>query len=109
MSTIARLEHINFTVSDAKSTATRLCKIFGWKIRWSGPSIHEGYSVHVGGKDNYLALYTPKSFAKNMRNNYAELNDLNHVGIVVDDLDAAERKVIKAGYIPNSHQDYEPG
>jgi hypothetical protein len=34
---------------------------------------------------------------------------LNHIGIVVDGLDAVEQKVIARGYVPNSHQDYEPG
>ena len=34
---------------------------------------------------------------------------LNHVGLVVDDLDAAEAVVIAAGLEPFSHADYEPG
>ena len=34
---------------------------------------------------------------------------LNHISIVVNGLDAVEQKVIARGYVPNSHQDYEPG
>ena len=109
MSATARLEHVNVTVSNANAAAASLCKIFDWTIRWSGPSIHAGHSVHVGGKDNYLALYTPQSLSKNRLNNYTQVNGLNHIGIVVDDLDAAERKVVDAGYEPKSHYDYEPG
>ena len=33
---------------------------------------------------------------------------MNHLAVVVDDLDEIEAKVIAAGYRPNSHQDYEP-
>jgi catechol 2,3-dioxygenase-like lactoylglutathione lyase family enzyme len=34
---------------------------------------------------------------------------LNHVGLVVDDLDAAEAVVIAAGLEPFNHADYAPG
>ena len=34
---------------------------------------------------------------------------LNHIGVVVDDLNAVEARVVKAGYTPRSHADYEPG
>jgi hypothetical protein len=34
---------------------------------------------------------------------------LNHVAIVVDDLDATEAKIIAAGYETLNHGDYEPG
>lgn len=105
----AYLEHLNITVGDADKTAQRLCKIFDWSIRWSGPSIHGGRSVHVGSDSHYLALYNKVPEADEIRANYSTPNGLNHIGIVVDDLDDAEARVIKAGYIPFSHQDYEPG
>jgi len=34
---------------------------------------------------------------------------LNHVGILVDDLDAMERQVKAAGLHPFAHADYDPG
>jgi hypothetical protein len=34
---------------------------------------------------------------------------LNHIGVVVEDLNAAEARVIAAGFMPRSHTDYEPG
>jgi len=34
---------------------------------------------------------------------------LNHVGLLVDDLDAAERVVREYGFEPWGHDDYEPG
>ena len=93
--TTARLEHVNFTVPDPKKTAGWLCELFGWKIRWEGGSIHNGFTVHVGGEDSYFAIYTgpnhdPKA---GVDTSYNQIGGLNHVGIVVDDLDQIEAKV----------------
>ena len=107
--TEATLEHANVTVADAKATAARLCAMFDWKIRWEGASIHEGYSVHVGGENSYLALYTPKVQPDKAAESYFALNGLNHLGITVDDISSAEERVKAAGYEPYSHADYEPG
>ena len=40
---------------------------------------------------------------------YSKGQPLNHIGLVVDDLDAAERVVLAAGLESFSHDDYEPG
>ena len=42
------LEHVNLTVSDPRQTAQMLEMIFGWKIRWEGPSLHGGRTIHIG-------------------------------------------------------------
>ncbi|WP_419909464.1 VOC family protein [Hoeflea sp.] len=105
----AMLEHVNFTVSDPIATANRLCDLFGWHIRWQGPAIDGGMSVHVGAKDSYLALYTPGKAIDAKTSSYRMTGGLNHVGVVVDDLDAVEKKVVAAGFEPHSHADYEPG
>jgi predicted enzyme related to lactoylglutathione lyase len=34
---------------------------------------------------------------------------MNHVAIVVDDLDATEKKILASGRKTHSHADYEPG
>ena len=34
---------------------------------------------------------------------------VNHFGILVDDLDATEQKILAAGYRTHSHQTYDPG
>lgn len=105
----AQLEHVNLTVTNALATADRLCDLFGWKIRWQGNSIHEGYTVHVGSENSYLALYTRKQLSETAGNTYVTRGGLNHIAIVVDDLDATEQKVLDAGYKTTSHADYEPG
>jgi catechol 2,3-dioxygenase-like lactoylglutathione lyase family enzyme len=65
-----------------------------------------GWTIHLGSKDQYLALYTPGE-AQSAR--FAKGVPLNHVGLVVDDLATAERVVIEAGLEPFGHGDYTPG
>jgi len=107
----ARIEHINLTVSDPDITAKMLVELFDWRIRWSGEAIHGGYSVHVGGLDTYVALYNSGQSPVSMpsEGSHNSLMALNHLGIVVDDLDGTERKVKQAGFDTYSHADYEPG
>lgn len=105
----AQLEHANYTVSDTAETARWMSAVFGWNIRWEGGSIHDGHSVHVGSDDTYLALYRPPTDLNPKPDNYNCLAGLNHIAVVVDDLDATERAVRQEGFEPHSHQDYEPG
>ena len=105
----ARLEHVNITVEDPKDTAERLCRLFGWHIRWQGPSIMGGHSVHVGTEDTYLAVYNPGTLDGTATRRYRDLGGMNHVGVVVDDLDDAAARVTAEGYTPRDHADYEPG
>lgn len=107
---MAHLEHINITVADLDATAALFADLFGWHVRWEGASIYEGRSLHIGGQDTYVALYTgPTQPAENTDNSYQRRAALNHIGVVVDDLDAVEAKVKARGYQAYSHQDYEPG
>ncbi len=105
----ACLEHTNLTVSDPDATAAWMCDLFGWHIRWAGDAISSGRSVHVGTDDRYLALYTPKSAAQSGTSSYDIVGGLNHIGLVVDDIDVAETRVKAAGFEPINHADYEPG
>lgn len=102
------LEHVNITVSDPQKTADMLHELFGWKVRWSGPSKDNGITYHVGNDDNYIAIYSKGGHAT-PRDSYETPGGLNHIGIVVDDLDATEAKVKAAGFTPHNHADYEPG
>lgn len=97
------LEHVNITVSDPHKTASMLETLFDWKIRWEGPAMMGGYTVHVGSPEAYVAVYS------NGRSPAQARGRLNHIGVVVDDLDEVEGRVIAAGYKPHNHGDYEPG
>ncbi len=105
-----KIEHVNFTVSDPKATAALLGDIFGWRVRWEGEAISGGYTVHVGDDSDYVALYSgPGGRQSPAQDNYAQLGGLNHVGVLVEDLEACEARVRAAGFEPHSHADYEPG
>ena len=105
----ARLEHVNVTVSDIDKTAAMLETLFGWRIRWCGAAINGGETAHVGRKDEYVAIFQPQSQVAPKNDSYATRGGLNHIAVVVSDLDATERDVIAAGYTPVNHGNYEPG
>jgi catechol 2,3-dioxygenase-like lactoylglutathione lyase family enzyme len=106
---MAILEHANVTVTDPAATAAWLGEVFGWHIRWHGEAIHGGTTYHVGGADSYVALYTPSVELNDGPQTYTTQGALNHIGVVVDDLDAAEARVAAQGFKPHNHADYEPG
>jgi catechol 2,3-dioxygenase-like lactoylglutathione lyase family enzyme len=99
------LEHANITVSDPDRSSALLQKLCGWHERWRGPSQLGGWTIHVGNDRDYLAVYTNEGRG----GPYAKGAPLNHIGVVVDDLDAAEKIVVEAGLVPMNHGDYEPG
>ena len=107
------LEHANFSVSDPRKTADMLCELFDWRIRWSGDAINGGTTFHVGGPsergDSYVAVYARKGMRAAPPNDYQTVGGLNHIGVVVEDLDAVEAKVLAAGFKTTNHGDYEPG
>ena len=106
--TLNFIEHINITVGNPDLTAAYLIRIFDWHIRWRGHAAKGGNTIHVGNDQFYLAVYA-------LELNQGEVlghkkgQPLNHIGIVVDDLDETERRVIAEGYEPHSHDDYDPG
>ena len=105
----AILEHVNITVSDPVKTANRLCDLFGWYIRWQGEAKMGGTTVHVGSDDSYIAVYSLGVPTDPETETYAMRGGLNHVGVLVEDLDCTEDRVLKAGYKTHSHADYDPG
>lgn len=106
--TSPRIEHVNVTVTDPERVAALMTALFDWRVRWSGPARDCGRSIHVGSEDHYVALYTGDREHYGAED-FAKGRPLNHIGIVVDDLDAVERRVIAAGLQPFAHADYAPG
>lgn len=105
----AFLEHVNVTVSDPDKTAQRLVDLFGWHIRWKGEARNGGTTIHVGSDASYIAVYSLGTPAGTKEDSYGTKGALNHIGIVVDDIDATEARIKKAGYHTHNHGDYEPG
>lgn len=106
--TKATLEHANITVSDPQRSAALLRDLFGWHIRWEGPAMLGGHTIHIGTDDSYVALYT-NADVRVADPAFNKGEPLNHIGVTVDDLDAVEAKVVAAGLEPFNHGDYEPG
>ena len=100
-----RIEHVNLTVTDIARSAALFEKLLGWRQRWRGAAMNGGETIHVGEEDTYLALYTDRRD----HTGQAKSRPLNHVGLLVDDLDAAERIVAEHGLEPFNHGDYAPG
>ena len=102
------IEHVNITVSNPDRTADFLMRVFDWHIRWRGQAAMGGHTIHVGNEQFYLAVYTV-TLSETEPSGHRKGTPLNHIGIVVDDLDEIERRVVSEGYEPFSHDDYEPG
>ena len=106
----AFLEHVNVTVSDPEATARRLEDWFGWKVRWKGASLGGGTTYHIGNKTSYIAAYAPaEPPQRSDAVSYHTHGGLNHVAVVVDDIDATEARIKAGGYKTHNHGDYEPG
>ncbi|MES2058396.1 MAG: VOC family protein [Pseudomonadota bacterium] len=106
--TQAKLEHANVTVSDPERSAQMVEMLFGWEERWRGPARDGGFTIHAGGEADYIAFYTgPRG--QHLTARYPKGAPLNHIGVLVDDLDEVEKRVIALGLRPFSHGDYEPG
>ncbi len=102
---IGQIEHVNITVNDPERSSQLLQQLCGWQERWRGKSQMGGWTIHVGNAQNYLAVYSNDL----THDRYSKGQPLNHIGLVVDDLDSAEAIVINAGLKPSSYEDYEPG
>jgi catechol 2,3-dioxygenase-like lactoylglutathione lyase family enzyme len=100
-----QIEHANLSVTDPERSARLFTELCGWHERWRGPSAMGGWTIHVGNSADYLALYT----SEKVGGNYVKGVPLNHIGLLVDDLDAAEKVVVAHGLEPFGHDDYEPG
>jgi len=103
------IEHVNITVPDADSAADLMATLFGWRIRWSGDATRGGRSVHVGSESSYVAFYEALGAKTGQDDSYRTFGGLNHIGVVVDDLDEVEQRVKEIGLVPTNHGDYEPG
>ena len=105
----AYIEHVNVTVSDPERSTRLFHDLFGWEVRWQGPARDGGRSIHVGDDATYLAIYAEPVSRKADGALWDKGAPLNHVGILVEDLDEIERRVTAAGLTPFNHGDYEPG
>ena len=105
ISTPARIEHVNLTVSDLDRSIALFQDLLGWQLRIRDMHGVRGEFAHVGSEDDYLALWADGGDYSGQQKG----KPMNHVGLQVADLDAAEAVVKRHGLQPNSHGKYEPG
>ncbi len=105
VSPAARIEHVNLTVSDLDRSIDLFEKLCGWHVRVRDRHNVRGQFAHVGGEDTYLALWSDGADYSGQQKG----KPMNHVGIEVRDLAAAERAVVAAGLEPFSLGEYDPG
>ena len=104
----AVIEHVNIAVSDTARTAEMLRALFGWHVRWEGPAQSGGWTIHIGDESQYLAIWAANRDGGPALT-HSKSRPMNHIGIVVDDLDAVEQRALALGLKPFNHDDYDPG
>ena len=100
-----KIEHVNLTVSNNLRSAALFTDLLGWHERWRGKAAAGGETIHLGEETTYLALYSDGTAVRR----YEKGQPLNHVGLQVVDIAAAEAVVISHGLEPFNHGTYEPG
>lgn len=105
VSPAARIEHVNLTVSDLDRAIGLLEDLCGWHVRVRARHDARGEFAHIGSDASYLALWSDGSDHSAQRKG----RPLNHVGIEVSDLAAADAAVQRHGLATFSHGTYEPG
>lgn len=106
---MARSDPVNVTVADPDAMAAWLCRVFDWQVRWAGKGMQTGRTVHVGDADSYVALFSFGDAVAGVQDSDRTRGALNHIAVVVEDLDAAEGRIREAGYRTQNHADHEPG
>ena len=101
------LEHANVTVKDLEQSIDFYRDLMGFEVRWRGTVSSGSPAAHVGTDRFYLALFEASRDGEFDRD--YESPGLNHVGFVVDDLDAKRRKLADLGLDVHLEGEYEPG
>ena len=101
-----RLEHVNLTVGDLERSIRFYTELFGLRVRWQGTTSSGTPAAHVGDDDSYLAFFEGRGASPAW--NYGAVG-YNHMGFVVEDLDAAKARVIELGGEVHGEDEYDPG
>ena len=101
------LEHANVTVKDLEQSIDFYRDLMDFEVRWRGTVSSGSPAAHVGTERFYLALFEA-SRGGEVDHDY-ESPGLNHVGFVVDDLDAKKKRLAELGFETHLEGDYEPG
>ena len=90
------LEHANITVQNLEAAIHFFQTAFPhFKIRGRGKEAHEW--VHLGDDNTYVALNQALDLTPNTEKNYYRAG-INHLGFVVEDVEAIAENLTAAGY-----------
>lgn len=104
---MAFIEHLNLTVSDIDRSVAFYGRLFGFRIRWQGASSDGSRAVHLGDDRCFLAMFEAATSGR-FTKDYDTVGP-NHLGFVVDDLDAMRDRLRSLGVDPHHEAGYEPG
>lgn len=103
----ARLEHANLSVTDVDAMLGFILAAFPeFRVRHDSGSTDPERWIHVGDADTYIALNRVRSTTPARAHSYHSPG-FNHLGFVVEDLDAVRVRLLAGGYkeetYPNQH------
>lgn len=107
---IARIEHANFTVPDVDAAIGFLrCVEPDFRILHDGRAEDGHRWVHLGTEAGYFALEEPHEPTPDAirARRYADYG-VNHIGIVVADVDAVAERLMAAGYPETFQSEHHP-
>jgi catechol 2,3-dioxygenase-like lactoylglutathione lyase family enzyme len=103
------LEHVNITVSDLDRSIDFYRRLLGLEVRWRRePGSEQTPAAHVGTDTQYIAMFQAAPGTRPAPLDYSAPG-VNHFGFVVEDLDAARKRLAELGITPGDEQDYDPG
>lgn len=97
---ITKIEHVNITVPNIDA-AVSFIKIVApdFKIMKDEKPLNDKRWMHIGNNEYYFALQEAHLSANPKKQNQTYINyGCNHIGLVVNNIDDIEKKLIKAGY-----------
>ena len=100
------LEHVNLTVGDLDRSIRFYTQLLGWRVRWKGTTSSGTPAAHVGSDDTYLAFF--EGDGRGPAWNYGRVG-FNHLGFVVEDMDAALAQLKAQGATVHGDDTYDPG
>lgn len=106
---LIKIEHVNLHVRQVQTAIDfLLCAFPEFTVRFDSGADDPERWVHVGSEDYYLALSLANEAGKESRVLYSSTPGYNHLGFVVDDLEALRARLLLAGYEESTISNYHP-